>query len=343
MNLIPPLALRLLQCAARGLSLRSPIGTFLDHLLHFNVLELVEAIDFPSMLRALPNLTTIFCPGLFYLHHGLDKLYSLLDPIRSYGPIPRYQKFLETIYSQLLQDPLASRVVPVIYAMFFKPSRPTFSHEALALLLGLAPGVLYRSAAVQGLFGFGLHGEVLAHVIHRWSLEFKVPHSLAILLKTGRVKLQNFHIDDYIHGIHEDLAISCTKYLASYTGPEGLGGWDREPSWYAKRHWSLHLRRAKPSERLFETLRQVDISGHDIELVLEWLEENPNAPEDVLTRWRAAREDPGIISVLTTWEGNKRRLENMEIRCYLDEIFQKWMRHRDAAGMETGSDEDSEF
>ncbi|KAF8872372.1 hypothetical protein BD779DRAFT_1573052 [Infundibulicybe gibba] len=240
-----------------------------------DILELIETVDFPSMLRALPDLTTTFCPKLFCLHRGLDELYSCLrsdggfaDPPLDgpHRPIPRYQEFLEIIYSRLLQDPLASCAVSVIYAVF---EISYVSLGGIEEFLGLTPGELRRSTAMQGLFGPG---------------SFEFSYSLGMLLKMGRVKLRpshgykSAHIDDYMGNAHGCLAFAYTERL------------NRGDS-YARDHWSDHLRYAKPSERLFEMLRRVDIRAYDVKAVIQWLEKNPNIPKDVLARWRAAWVD----------------------------------------------------
>ncbi|KAF8871728.1 hypothetical protein BD779DRAFT_441142 [Infundibulicybe gibba] len=230
-------------------------------------------------------------PRVFYLHHGLDELYyclqaneSFTDPLihDSHGPVPHYQKFLETLYSRLLQDPLASYAVPIIYAMFTDLTPLT-----IAQLLGLIPGELYGSAAMQGLFGADFWEK------QEW---IRISKSLGVLLKIGRVKLRpsqenkDGHIDERMRDAHEYLAISCARHLSSRTDPEGNTDWD-SPSWYARQYWSDHLGRAKPSGRLFEILRCVNINGRDIEPVIRWLEESPSTPGDILARWHAARVD----------------------------------------------------
>ncbi|KAF8885181.1 hypothetical protein BD779DRAFT_694954 [Infundibulicybe gibba] len=341
-NLTPPRILRMLELASVSLSdtcrgdsrADDPDGdwVYIQRWLHLSFAELIDlgAVGLISALQTLPDFATIFCPGLYYLHHGLDWLNYRLHTDRhpSSKPIPHYQEFLEIIYSRLLQDPLTSRVVPVVYAMF-QGTPP----ETIARLLGLAPEVLYQSAAMQGLFGIGLWAERCRRL--------PVSHSLGVLLKMGRVKLraqpgQSGYIDDYMRDAHEYLAFSCAKHLALYTGPEEFQDDDGSPGWYAKRYWSHHLRRAKPSERLFETLRQVDISECDTEPVIQWLEanfrfltpviylclqclklqESPNIPVDILARWHAARRvDPGITDASIVYENSKPE-------CHLDKAFQ---------------------
>ncbi|KAF8873734.1 hypothetical protein BD779DRAFT_1568960 [Infundibulicybe gibba] len=114
--------------------------------------------------------------------------------------------------------------------------------------------------------------------------------SLGVLLKMGRVKLrpseggESGRIDDYMGDTHECLAISCAKYLASSAGSQGKEG-RGSASWYAKRYWCDHLKRARLSERLFEC--------YHAEPVIRWLEESPNIPKDILARWRATRVKHG--------------------------------------------------
>ncbi|KAF8888033.1 hypothetical protein BD779DRAFT_1525202, partial [Infundibulicybe gibba] len=243
-------------------------GAFYQHrgVKYLNFEELIEAIDFTSILRALPNLTTTFCPKLFYLHRGLDGLYRRLhfdDPplhgINAGRPIPHCQKFLETIYSRLLQDPLTSHVVLVIFAMF-----SSLPPQAIAQLLGLAPEVLRHSAAMQSLFGAGLDMEGGRPGTLRES------YSLGVLLGMGRVKIRGGCIGDYMSGAHKYLAFACVERLALCIGPER--NFDEGLGTYVKEYWSSHLRRARPSERLFVALRQVGISRRDIEPVIQWLE-----------------------------------------------------------------------
>ncbi|KAF8870276.1 hypothetical protein BD779DRAFT_1479082 [Infundibulicybe gibba] len=245
-----------------------------QHLPHLNLLlESIEAIDFISMWQALPDLTTIFCPRLYYLHQGLDALYYHLQADGGVGssplegphrPIPHYQEFLEAIYSRLLQDPLASRAVPIIYAMFHELPPQTI----MLFLQDLVSGEPDRSAAMQGLFGIGIgEGE---------DGKF-ISNSLGALLNMGRVKLrpnwnnESGYIDDCMGDAHEYLALSCAKHLESYTYPQVQDHW-HTPGRYAREHWSDHLERAKPSDRLFEVLRRVDINRRDIEPVIQWLE-----------------------------------------------------------------------
>ncbi|KAF8873378.1 hypothetical protein BD779DRAFT_297962 [Infundibulicybe gibba] len=292
LNLVPPLVRRMLEHALEFLTSASDY-IYVQHWLPFDFLELIEAIDFTSMLRALPDLTTTCCPRLFSLHRGLDALYSHLPsdghPASPYWPgIPHYRAFLETVYSRLLQDPLASRVVPIMYGMFEElPSKST-----VLLLGGLTPQELYCSGGLQGLFGVGFWEELDSR-----GGNLRVSNSLGALLKMGRVKLRpsqdnkSGYIDNYMGDAHEHLAFFCIAYLVFRTGPSGESH-DR----YANQYWSSHLERAKPSERLFEALRRVDICKYDIESVLQWLEESPNAPDDVLNRWRAARTHHGTIN-----------------------------------------------
>ncbi|KAF8873724.1 hypothetical protein BD779DRAFT_282951 [Infundibulicybe gibba] len=194
--------------------------------------------------------------------------------------------------------------------------------ETIAQWLGLAPEVLYQSVAMQGLFGIGLWGGAPKRPL-------PISRSLGVLLKMGRVKLQaqpgqsGYHIDDCMPGAHEYLAFSCAKYFN-----DGYLGW------YAKQYWSQHLKHAEPSERLFETLRRVVIRGCDIEPVIQWLEESPGVPEDILARWRAAQVDPGITDVSTIDDRNS----NPKLGCHLDRAFQErldrlaWARRIDGDG-----------
>ncbi|KAF8872373.1 hypothetical protein BD779DRAFT_1805561 [Infundibulicybe gibba] len=281
------------------------------HRPHFDLLEVIETVDFPAMSRALPDLTTTLLPRFFYLHRGLDELYYHLRAGGFYRSIPHYQDFLETVYSRLLQDLLASRAVPVIYAMFAR--LPSKTIEGL-LCLG-------RSAAMQGLFGIGF-----------WEGDetLLVSYSLGVLLKMGCVKLQpspdneSGHIDGYMGDAHEYLAFSCMKHLLSCADPEGKDKRD-EIIRYAEEYWSDHLERAKPSIQLFEVLMQVDISSHDAEPVLWGLQKSPNVPEDVLARWRAARVKHGAIPLRSPV-------------CILDQVFASYCRKR-----QEDRDEDSDL
>ncbi|KAF8870272.1 hypothetical protein BD779DRAFT_1681308 [Infundibulicybe gibba] len=314
-NLIPPLTWRTLEYASRSL-----ISCTNTHQPWFDFAEIIEEIDFSSILRVLPDLTAICCPRLCYLHQGLDGLYYRLQangrfadlPLPGFhrAPMQRYQKFLETIYSRLLQDPLASRVTPVIYATF-APLTP----QAITLLLGLDPGELDHSAAMQGLFGVGPH-----------TLEsdgrLRIPRSLGVLLKMGRVRLQpsqdneNGNIDEWMCYAHEYLAFSCAEHLLSWVNPGGQIDQD-DLGRYARQYWSDHLRHAKPSERLLEILRQVEIRRRDIKPVIQWLEESPEIPEDVLDRWHAARIDHGMIHDPSLDLGGAKS-------CYLDQALEGW-------------------
>ncbi|KAF8873385.1 hypothetical protein BD779DRAFT_1570021 [Infundibulicybe gibba] len=280
LNLIPPPIRQTLEHAHRLVDysyMAAEIGCSQDF---YSLLpEQIEGVDFTSMLQALPDITTIFCPRLFYLHCGLDGLYNPAFELSSRSDsVPHYQEFLETIYSRLLQDPLASRAVPLIYAMFETPSPQT-----IAQLLGLTLGELNRSAAMQGLFGVGFR--------ERGGERLKASRSLRVLLRTGRVKLkpsqdsESGHIDDYMGDAHEYLAFSCMKYLPRCAGPEHDSSRDT-PGWYAERYWQNHLERAKSSERLYEALRRMDaISIRDI--IFRWLED---IPEDTLASWISTRE-----------------------------------------------------
>ncbi|KAF8873388.1 hypothetical protein BD779DRAFT_1570037 [Infundibulicybe gibba] len=203
--------------------------------------------------------------------------------------------------------------------MFYEPSLSTITQ-----LLGPAAG---DSAAMQGLFGISFLAE---------DETLTVSKSLGVLLKMGRIRLQTSqsatHIDDYMHSAHEYLAISCARRLAAREAGPGETV-DSDPDWYAK-CWSNHLMRARPSEQLFETLRCVDISRRDIDPVLRWLEASPNAPEDVLTRWHAARADPGITIAdgpSFDWEEGKGCLldqvvkQRLDLRAKLDRDNEYWM------------------
>ncbi|KAF8870675.1 hypothetical protein BD779DRAFT_519365 [Infundibulicybe gibba] len=274
-----------------------------------NLLEVIEMIGFPSMLQALPDLTTTFCPKLFYLHRGLDELYRYLQPNGfadpplegPHGPIPHYQEFLETIYSRLLQDPLASRAVPVIYAMFAEPTRSSMEadrgvgrpteldlpREGIEEFLGLVPGAFSHSTAMRGLFGVGFW---------KGTERLILSNSLGLLLKMGRVKLrpsrdnQNEHINDYMDDAHELLAFACVKHYASCK-LQRCGTCQ-----YGNAHWLCHLKHAKPSKRLFDTLGQMRTEPWDAKPVVQWLEKTPNVPENILARWRSARERDGQYS-----------------------------------------------
>ncbi|KAF8870680.1 hypothetical protein BD779DRAFT_519594 [Infundibulicybe gibba] len=260
------------------------------------------------MLRTLPDLTTTFCPKLYCLHHGLDELYGCLradggfpDPPLdgSYRPIPRYQEFLEIVYSRLLQDPLVSRTVSVIYAGFWR-----LSPRKIEELLGLTPGELRRSTAMQGLFGPGFR---------EGDNSFIPLRSLGILLKMGRVKFRpsqdyrSEHIDDHMSDAHECLAVAYARLLPG--GDEYVWApWSN--------HWSDHLGYAKPSERLFEMLRWVSIRAFDVMSVIRWLEKSPNVPRDVLARWRAARVELHDTNLV-------RRRPRI---CILDIVFEEYYR-----------------
>ncbi|KAF8872265.1 hypothetical protein BD779DRAFT_1573405 [Infundibulicybe gibba] len=154
-----------------------------------------------------------------------------------------------------MRDLTVSRAVLVIYSMF-----EGLPAKDMEMLLGLAPGELFRSPAMQGLFGVGDEGNL---ELTTW---------LPPLLKNGSVKLQhdvsnNHDINDYIHNAHEHLALTCLQYVLSCADPQAttLGS-------YAMKYWASHLRHTKPSERLFETLRRVTIQRDDIEPVIESLE-----------------------------------------------------------------------
>ncbi|KAF8872273.1 hypothetical protein BD779DRAFT_1573440, partial [Infundibulicybe gibba] len=171
-----------------------------------------------------------------------------------------------------MRDLTVSRAIPVIYSTF-----EVLPAEDMELLLGLAPGELFRSPAMQGLFGVGDGGYL------EWS------RWLPSLLKNGSVKLQhdisnNYDINDYINNAHEHLAFICLEYVLSCADPQAttVGS-------YAMKYWASHLGHTKPSERLFEPLRRVTIRGDDIEPVIESLKKSADMPQDVLLRWHAAR------------------------------------------------------
>ncbi|KAF8867645.1 hypothetical protein BD779DRAFT_118392 [Infundibulicybe gibba] len=190
-------------------------------------------------------------------------------------------------------------------------------------LLGLVPGELDHSAVMQGLFGVGF-----------WNGDgsLTVPYSLGVLLEVGHVKLrpsqdnQNEHIGDYMSDAHEYLTFTCAKRVTPCTGPEDDWG---SVGWYANKYWSEHLGCAKPSGRLFETLRRVDIRRHDVELVIDWLEESPNKPEDILPRWHAARVE----------HGTRRDLPSRPPVCILDQVLTKYYRKR--GKFQVGKDRDN--
>ncbi|KAF8877488.1 hypothetical protein BD779DRAFT_106723 [Infundibulicybe gibba] len=200
--------------------------------------------------------------------------------------------------------------------------------KSIELLLGIAPGKLFRSPAMQALFGVG--------ILQRGDKQFKLSAWLLPLLRSGTVKLQhdapsNYDINVCISNAHEHLAIACAEYMLSYPGLIGQDvldvldeqdsededederdpfdrdipkrdGWTRAAEPYAMKFWTMHLRNTKHSERLFEILRRVVCSRDDVEPVIEWLEARTDTPDDVLFRWHAARlkyntQTDGFVSV----------------------------------------------
>ncbi|KAF8870681.1 hypothetical protein BD779DRAFT_1680911 [Infundibulicybe gibba] len=300
---IPPLIRRMLECASNLLAVASSHHD--RYWPYFNLLKVIETIDFPSMLRALPDLTTTFCPRLFYLHRGLDGLQCCLQVNEGFShpyhsSIPHYQEFLETVYSRLLQDPFASRVVPAICAMFTGFKLPTKNIEEL---LGLVPGAFSCSTAMQGLFGAGFC---------EGTEELLVPKSLRALLQLGRVKLRpnqdnnSEHIDNCMDdATNSFLAFSCAKHLASCPSP---GGRSCMICRYTLNYWSSHLQHTKPPRGLVGTQMRMGVRLPNAQLVVQWLleaasfrflfaylylpdilelQKSPNIPEEFLPRWRA--------------------------------------------------------
>ncbi|KAF8872915.1 hypothetical protein BD779DRAFT_318194 [Infundibulicybe gibba] len=245
--------------------------------------RVLSRIDFASLLQALPTLNTELYPRLFYLHHAFDTGYNI-NHVHMADRDPSLRRCFRGIYSLLVQDPIVSHAIAVIYAMFQRlPPRD------IEPLLGLTPGELFNLPAMQALFGVG--------VLRKDDENLQLPTWLPLCLENGSVKFQhsapnNYSINDYISNAHEYLAIACIEYLLSCAVPIKQDG-PREETirLYAMRYWTSHLRHAKHSERLFKTLRRAIIHRDDVEPVIEWLEKGTNIPKDILLEWHAARHE----------------------------------------------------
>ncbi|KAF8873383.1 hypothetical protein BD779DRAFT_1706243 [Infundibulicybe gibba] len=123
-------------------------------------------------------------------------------------------------------------------------------------------------------------------------------------------KPSTFHGDDYMCGAHGFLALSCAKNMD-----------DKEAGWYAKQYWSDHLRRAKSSEQLFETLSNPMARGK-FQVPISPITESPNTPTDILARWHTARADWVFRGSLVKVDQEKER------SCLLDQVFEERLRLR---------------
>ncbi|KAF8873395.1 hypothetical protein BD779DRAFT_1570132 [Infundibulicybe gibba] len=284
--------------------------------------ESLVTYDISRTTSALPTLNTTCYPRLFYLHRAFDGLFwdvGLARQMRAH-PLRDHLGFLSTMYSQLLQDPVASRTTPILYAIN---------------VACLAPGTLCRSASMQALFGVGVGPEGEGKI--------RVSSLLPAFLKKGLVEfrrgqpnggINENNSDDGINkrmrDAHERLAIACSDYLASYA--ESVD-WDDPTALYAMKYRTSHITRAKHSENLFQTLRWINISRYNIEPIIQWFEESPDTPEDVLLRWYVARVnhrtmyestqgtlDPGpcLLDQAPGARGHSAQAANLMELCYLE-------------------------